>query len=454
MLSLDATTKSLEIKLAGAVATTELPFVASYVDINQSSFAMTGSGESDGVTNGSTAVTAAAAPAATTTRKLNYLSVVNVDTAAVTLTVQVNNAATKRISFKATLQVGDQLSFTDAGGWVVFDSTGSLKEGFSGILPAANFPALSGDVTTSAGSTVTAIGALKVTNAMLAGSIAASKLVGSDITTVGTITVGVWNAGAVTSSGALTGTLGNFSNIVTINGATASVTALALKIASATVGYVSASGFAKGTSASDLGFFTETGKGMSWMVNGSATDAMTLSSAGLLIVSGFGSHTFSASGVGGNTFTIRNSSAGTGNYGALFVGNDTSATLGTFLVASSTATFGGIYPANSLAVESTGAGGISIAPTHASGAIRFYSGGTTEAVRIHASRGVSVGDTTDPGATNFRVAGIVSFAGTNTTGAGIAGFGANSPASTLTAPYTWIQVKTADGSTAYIPCWK
>lgn len=39
-----------------------------------------------------------------------------------------------------------------------------------------------------------------VTNGMLAGSIAASKLVGTDIATVGTITSGIWNAGAVTAS--------------------------------------------------------------------------------------------------------------------------------------------------------------------------------------------------------------------------------------------------------------
>ncbi len=50
---------------------------------------------------------------------------------------------------------------------------------------------VSGDVTiTNAG--VTAIGAAKVTNAMLAGSIAASKLVGTDIATVGTVASGVW----------------------------------------------------------------------------------------------------------------------------------------------------------------------------------------------------------------------------------------------------------------------
>ena len=65
--------------------------------------------------------------------------------------------------------------------------------------------AVSGDVTISNAGAIT-IGSGKVTNADLAGSIAASKLTGTDIATVGTITSGVWNAGAVTSSGVITGT--------------------------------------------------------------------------------------------------------------------------------------------------------------------------------------------------------------------------------------------------------
>lgn len=85
--------------------------------------------------------------------------------------------------------------------------------------------------------------------------------------------------------------------------------------------------------------------------------------------------------------------------------------------------------------------------------IEFDSGGV-ESMRLHASGGLTLGDTTDPGDNNFRLTGIINFAGTNTTGAGIAAFGTNSPAVTLTAPYTWLQIKTADGSTAYIPCWK
>jgi hypothetical protein len=63
--------------------------------------------------------------------------------------------------------------------------------------------ALSGDVT-SAG-LATTIGAGKVTNAMLSGSIAASKLVGTDITTVGTITSGTWNGGTIAIANGGTG---------------------------------------------------------------------------------------------------------------------------------------------------------------------------------------------------------------------------------------------------------
>lgn len=49
---------------------------------------------------------------------------------------------------------------------------------------------------------------------------------------------------------------------------------------------------------------------------------------------------------------------------------------------------------------------------------------------------------------------VIKFGGTNTTGAGSAALGSNSPATTNTSPYTWIQVTTLDGSTGYIPIWK
>lgn len=42
----------------------------------------------------------------------------------------------------------------------------------------------------------------------------------------------------------------------------------------------------------------------------------------------------------------------------------------------------------------------------------------------------------------------------NSTGGGTALLGANCPAVTATAPYTWVQIKAADGSTVYVPAWK
>jgi hypothetical protein len=138
MLKLDSTLKSLEVKLAGVVATTELPFVVGYAEMNTATGALTAQSENDGVTTGATAVVVIAAPGgANLTRKLDFFSLVNVDTAPVTATIQVNNNGTKRIVFQATLAVGDQIAFVDVGDWVVFDVNGAIKgsSSVSSIIP-------------------------------------------------------------------------------------------------------------------------------------------------------------------------------------------------------------------------------------------------------------------------------------------------------------------------------
>ena len=108
-----------------------------------------------------------------------------------------------------------------------------------------------------------AIGAGKVTNTMLAGSIAASKLIGTDITTVGIITAGVWNGAVIDdahvadnitaanylplSGGTMTGdiTLGTHNLTATTGDVTADdVTANTFK-ESCPTGYVWAPGLAK-----------------------------------------------------------------------------------------------------------------------------------------------------------------------------------------------------------------
>jgi hypothetical protein len=124
------------------------------------------------------------------------------------------------------------IEFKDAGGaWTALNSLsggggggGSLPSLANGSIWIGNGSAvatartLSGDITvTNTG--VTAIGSGKVTNAMLAGSIAASKLVGTDIATVGTLTAGATGAGFTIALGtsSVTGRVGA-SNLPQVSG--------------------------------------------------------------------------------------------------------------------------------------------------------------------------------------------------------------------------------------------
>ena len=127
MITLDATTKSLEIDLTGAVTTNQLPFVACYVDISQSTFAMSAVAEQDGTSNNTTAVTCLSAPGASTSRVLKFFSWKNSDTAAVEGWLQLNNNGTLREIWKGTLQVGDTLFLVDAANYHVLNASGSIK---------------------------------------------------------------------------------------------------------------------------------------------------------------------------------------------------------------------------------------------------------------------------------------------------------------------------------------
>jgi hypothetical protein len=77
---------------------------------------------------------------------------------------------------------------------------GTLTIDTSTYLTGNQTITLSGDISGSGTTAITTtIGALKVTNAMLAGSIAASKLIGTDITTVGTIGTGTWQGSTIST---------------------------------------------------------------------------------------------------------------------------------------------------------------------------------------------------------------------------------------------------------------
>jgi hypothetical protein len=120
MIVLDTTSKSITIVMSGAAATTNPSFTAAYADNNGTTFT---EGANDGVLNGTTPVTVVAAPAASTRRIINTITVENNDTAAVTITVGYLNTASTRVIVNVTLQVGD--TWTTDGS---YDNTGSLKQ--------------------------------------------------------------------------------------------------------------------------------------------------------------------------------------------------------------------------------------------------------------------------------------------------------------------------------------
>lgn len=114
MIILDATTKKLQIVLSGAVTTTELPWVVSYVDVLSSDQSVSAIAENDGATNGGTAVDMVAAPSAGHTRTIKTLTVVNKDTASATVEIRYNNNGTTRTIWKGALAVGDNLCYEGA----------------------------------------------------------------------------------------------------------------------------------------------------------------------------------------------------------------------------------------------------------------------------------------------------------------------------------------------------
>ncbi len=110
---------------------------------------------------------------------------------------------------------------------------------------------------------------------------------------------------------------------------------------------------------------------------------LNLTATGLLTVTGFGAHVFSASGTGPNYLQVRNPTAGAGNYAQAVASTDTSNVY--FKNYSSTFTPSGTALASGGELSSDGAGGLSVAATHASGALRFYAGGTTQRWGINAA---------------------------------------------------------------------
>lgn len=126
MINLNSTSKSLTVLLGGAVATTELPWTADYIDITVATAEATSEDATNGVTTGATPVEVVPAPESGISRQISRVSLFNVDTASVTVTVRYLDGASNRTLMKSILPVGFGLHYESSRGWYVASTTGAI----------------------------------------------------------------------------------------------------------------------------------------------------------------------------------------------------------------------------------------------------------------------------------------------------------------------------------------
>ena len=159
------------------------------------------------------------------------------------------------------------------------------------------------------------------------------------------------------------------------------------------------SGTDGGFSVRDDGDGTPTTKWLGDNITSTLVGTFTVS-GGLLSVTGYGDHVFSASGNGANRLGIRNTSGGNAAVASFMLGNDAAVNVGALFALSSGYSTSGSYVADGVSVEATRAGGLSLNASNAAGDIRMYAGGNTTPRLTVADTGVTTITTLTPGILN------------------------------------------------------
>lgn len=125
MIILETTTDSLQVSLAGNVATNQLPCIVSYRETTTTTF----SPKRNVVdTNNTTDVDLVAAPGASTQRVIDFISIFNNDTTNATVSVKYNLNSVKYIIQTVVLASGERLEYQEGRGFCVISTTGSVKQ--------------------------------------------------------------------------------------------------------------------------------------------------------------------------------------------------------------------------------------------------------------------------------------------------------------------------------------
>jgi len=125
MIVLSQTTDNLQVVLGGAITTNQLECMTSWRDRTSTTFE---ANRTVIATNNTTDVTIAAAPAASTQRIIDFVSIYNKDTVNAVVTVKLDANGTAYILCKVTLATTERLQYQEGVGFQVFASTGAVKQ--------------------------------------------------------------------------------------------------------------------------------------------------------------------------------------------------------------------------------------------------------------------------------------------------------------------------------------
>lgn len=125
MLILSNTTDNIQIVLGGAVTANQLQCVASWRDISYTPSDSFVPGRTVVNSNDTTDVNVVAAPASSTYRVVDFISVYNNDTASAVVTIKYDANGTEYVLWKGTMLSTQMLRYVDASGWTLSDAGGS-----------------------------------------------------------------------------------------------------------------------------------------------------------------------------------------------------------------------------------------------------------------------------------------------------------------------------------------
>lgn len=124
MIILSNTTDKIEVILTGNVTANQLPCVSFWRDVTTIAYTP---GRAVINSNNTTAVDVSGSPGESTQRVLDFVSVFNADTAPSIVTIRYNAGGTTYTLYKATLNAGDKIEYTDKTGFQVIGASNGVK---------------------------------------------------------------------------------------------------------------------------------------------------------------------------------------------------------------------------------------------------------------------------------------------------------------------------------------